>query len=219
MATPKKANKIRDYDRTRKKLLEVIGEILKDTGFTGLKTNQIARRLGKDKNLIRYYFQSLYNLEKEFIVEKDHWLAYFRKLELPQDPAGEELIVLVLAFVQEHFDFFSRHQELQKIMLWQLTENSPLLKTIADLREKESEKLLKAASPYLNPNVSLGAVLALLFGGLYFLSLLEAAGNGPLWGMDMRLEKDRIALFHAVEQILRLALANGIDGLNADDAL
>jgi AcrR family transcriptional regulator len=212
MATPKKENKIRDYDRTRKRLLEVVGEILKDTGFTGLKTNHIAKRLGKDKNLIRYYFRSLYNLEKEFILEKDHWIAFFSKLELPHQPVEEDVFALLIKFIQEHFDFFSQHTEMQKIMLWQLSENSPLLKSIADLREKEAGNLLDAATPFVRSDVNFRAVLALLFGGLYFLTLQEAAGNATIWNIDIGMEKDRTAVFGAVEQIIRLARAAGTDG-------
>jgi len=209
MATPKKVNKIRDYDRTRKKLLEVVGEILKDTGFTGLKTNQIARRLGKDKNLIRYYFQSLYNLQKEFILEKDHWVAFFNKMAIQDQVAGDDVFLLLTAFIEEHFDNFSQNTEMQKVMLWQLTENSSLLKSIAAFREKEAEGLLNSALPFIRSDVNFRAMLALLFGGLYFLALQHASGNGPLWGIDSGNERDRKALFDTIEQIIRDARSPG----------
>ncbi len=203
MATPKKLNKIRDYDRTRKRLLEVVGEILKETGFTGLKTNNVAKRLGKDKKLIRYYFQSLYNLEKEFILEKDHWLAFFKQMELPADEDGVKELFITL--VNEHFNSFMQSTEMQKIMLWQLTENNPLIKSIADYREKEAERLLAAAEQFIEPGTAFRVVLALVFGGLYFLSLQASAGKATIWGVDINLEKDREELIRAAEKIIRQA--------------
>jgi AcrR family transcriptional regulator len=202
MATPKKKNKIRDYDRTRKRLLEVVGEILKDTGFTGLKTNNIAKHLGKDKRLIRYYFQSLYNLEKEYILEKDHWITFFKNMELPENINAERVRALFITFIQEHFVFFTQSIEMQKIMLWQLSENNPLIKSIAESREQESERLLKAAEPFIQSGPKFRAILALMTGGLYFLTLQAEAGNATAWGVDINVEKDQAVLLEAIEQII-----------------
>ena len=57
--------------------------------------------------------------------------------------------------------------------------------------------------------VLMGAMLALLFGGLYFLALQHASGNGPLWGIDAGNERDRKALFDTIEQIIRDARSPG----------
>jgi len=202
MATPKKQNKIRDYDRTRKRLLEVVGDILKDTGFTGLKTNNIARRLGKDRKLIRYYFQSLYNLEKEFIIENDHWLSYFKQLELPADLDAAQIKAFFLEFTSGHFEFFMGSQEMQKVMLWQLTEKNPLLKSIAACRETEAGRLLKAAEPYISSAERFRAVLALLTGGLYFLVLHAAENKTTTWGIDVNTEQDRILLHRTIAELI-----------------
>ena len=205
MATPKKKNKIRDYDRTRKRLLEVVGEILKDTGFTGLTTNNIARRLGKDKKLIRYYFHSLYNLEKEFIMENDHWLFFFKHRELPADLDAAQLKSLFIEFTSSHFEFFRESQEMQKVMLWQLTQKNPLIKSIADCRESEAERLLKAAEPFISSAERFRAVLALLSGGLYFLALQGAENKTTTWGIDVNSEQDRALLLETMGQLINWA--------------
>ena len=148
MATPRKKNKVRDYDRTRKRLLEVVGEILRETGYAGLKTNNIARRLGKDKNLIRYYFHSLYNLEKVYIKENDYWFAFFERFNLPAEPDEQQVKQLFTDLMLENFNFLKENIEMQKIILWQISENNPLMKSVSDQREAEGEKLLKLTDPY-----------------------------------------------------------------------
>jgi AcrR family transcriptional regulator len=202
MATPKKQNKIRDYDRTRKRMLEIVGEVLKDTGFGGLRTNNIARRLGKDKKLIRYYFNSLYNLEKEFIIENDHWLSYLKQLELPPDIDERQVKDLFAEFTSAHFDFFLKSTEMQKVMLWQLTEKNPLLKSIADYRETEAGRLLSAAEPFISPDGRFRAVLALVFGGLYFLVLQGAENKSTTWGIDVNSKRDSALLQQTIRQLI-----------------
>ena len=183
-------------------MLEIVGEILVETGFAGLKTNNIARKLGKDKNLVRYYFQSLLNLEKEFIIEKDHWITFFKQLDLPDEPDAEWLRQVFITFVKEHFGSFTENAEMQKVMLWQLTEQNPLIKSIVDYRENQAEPLLKAIEPVIPPGPEFRAALAMVFGGLYFLALQAAENNGSVWGIDINLQQDRDAVLAAAERFI-----------------
>jgi AcrR family transcriptional regulator len=203
MATPRKKNKIRDYDKTRQRMLEVVGEILRETGYSGLKTNNIARRLGKDKNLIRYYFNSLVNLEKAYIRENDYWFAFFESISLPEQPSENDVRQFFIKLMLENFEFFSDNIEMQKIILWQISENNPLMRSVSDQREAEGEKLLQMTDPYFaGTDTSFRAVIAVILGAIYYLVLHARTNRSTVCSLDINMANDRRVLAATIRQII-----------------
>ncbi len=90
----------------KRRLINAIGEILEQTGYTGLRVNAIARHLGRDKNLVRYYFDSLANLKKAYIMEKDYWPPFFERFQLDQPPEREKVKQLFIDLMRENYLFF-----------------------------------------------------------------------------------------------------------------
>jgi AcrR family transcriptional regulator len=206
MATPKRKHKIRDYEATRRKLLETVGDILRDTGYAGLKTNNIARRAGKDKSLIRYYFQSLANLQKSYIKENDYWLNFFEDFRIPENPGRQELEALFVDLMKANFGFFRDNIEMQKIILWQISESNPLMRSVSDSREREGGKLLEMTDAFFRDSgTNFRALVALILGGTYYLVLHAETNKSTVCGIDINLEKDREAILTCIEQLLRLA--------------
>ncbi|WP_029279477.1 TetR/AcrR family transcriptional regulator [Pedobacter borealis] len=201
--TKRRLNKIRDADATKRKFLDAIGTILTEQGFTAIRTNNIARLLGKDKNLIRYHFGSLNGLLKTFIQDKDYWKTFFERFRFSDEPDVKEIETLFVGLMQENFKLFSASEEMQKIIHWQISESSALMRSISDEREVEGEKLLKMATPYFRETgVNFKAIIALLLGGSYYMVMQHKAINGMVCGIDLNSEKDRADVLVAIEKIV-----------------
>lgn len=203
MATPKRKFKIRDHEATRRKLLETVGDILRDTGYAGLKTNNIARRAGKDKSLIRYYFQSLANLQKTYIKENDYWLVFFENISIPEKPGPEALKTLFADLMKANFNFFRDNIEMQKIILWQISEINPLMRSVSDQREREGGKLLGMTDPFFrDSDINFRALVAIILGGTYYLVLHAETNKSTVCGIDINMEKDRLAVLACIDQLV-----------------
>ncbi|WP_426582639.1 TetR/AcrR family transcriptional regulator [Mucilaginibacter sp. R-33] len=208
MATKKKRHKIRDPDQTKRRLIDAIGEILQNTGYTGLRVNAIARYLGRDKNLVRYYFDSLANLQKAYIMEKDYWPPFFERFQLGKDADKDRVKTLFMELMQENYRFFNANKEMQKIILWQISEENPLMRSISEAREREGDKLLGLTEPFFrNSGISFKAVIALLLGGIYYIVLHANTNRSKVCGIDINLEKDSEALKATIAQVISWAFA------------
>jgi AcrR family transcriptional regulator len=206
--TRRRKHRVRDPDATRRKILEAVGIILTEQGFASVKTNKIARLLGKDKNLIRYHFGSLNGLLKTYITEKDYWKPFFERFRFSENPDEKEIRDLFVGLMQENFKLFSESIEMQKIIHWQISENSALMKSISDEREIEGEKLLRMATPYFRETgISFKAILALILGGSYYMVLQHTAINGVVSGVDLNNDKDRSEVLYAIECIIDWAFS------------
>jgi AcrR family transcriptional regulator len=206
MATPKKKTKIRDGERTQRELLNAIGEILMECGYTGLRVNKIARHVGKDKSAIRHHFGRLVDLEKAYIREKDYWLPFFERFQLGENPSKVEIKKIFTELMQENFQSFLTNPEMQKIILWQISETNPLMRSISEAREESGDRLLSKASPYFIPSgTSFKAVIALLLGGIYYLVLHAATNKSTVCGIDVNRESDRKTIVKTVGEIIEWA--------------
>ena len=192
MVTKRKTIKVRDAEQTQRDLLEAVGKILAEHGFRGLNTKNITDLIGKDKNIIRYHFKSLKELEKAYINEKDYWPPFFKRFNLGLSPEREKVEMMFTELMQENFRYFFGNMEMQQIILWQISEANPLLRCISENRETEGAKLLQLTDPYFQgTGINFRAILALLLGGLYYVTLHARYNKSTVSGIDVNQAEDR----------------------------
>ncbi|HTD99051.1 MAG TPA: TetR/AcrR family transcriptional regulator [Mucilaginibacter sp.] len=203
MVTKKKTVRLKDGEETQRELIAAVGDTLREEGFQGLRTNKIAKRIGKDKNVVRYHFDNMEGLEKAYIREKDHWLPFFAKFKLSETPTSAEVEKLFRELMQANFSSFLDNPEMQQIILWQISEANPLLRLISEEREKEGAKLLAKTDPFFNNSgVNFRAVVSLLLGGIYYIVLHAQTNKSSVSGMDANKKSDQQELLKTIGQIL-----------------
>jgi len=210
MATPKKTIKVRDREQTRRDLLNAVGEILRTCGYTGLRVNKIARHIGKDKSAIRHHFGRLVDLEKAYIREKDYWPPFFEQFQLPDSPSKKEVKDMFTRLMQQNLLSFWDNPEMQQIILWQISEENPLMRSISEARERNGAMLLSKAGPFFagsGPNFK--AVIALLLGGIYYMVLHAEKNKSTVCGLDLNLEGDRQTVIKTIGEIIGWAFEAG----------
>jgi len=183
--------------------LDAVAGIMREQGFAGLKTNIIAKWVGKDKNLIRYHFQGLANLQKAYIREKDYWPPFFKKFALSADSDAMDMEILFVELMKENLRFFYDNEEMQKIILWQISEGNAVLKSISEAREVDGAKLLdKTDAFFRNTDVNFRAIIALMLGGVYYMVLHANTNNSVVCGINVHIEKDRDEVLRTIQQVI-----------------
>ena len=187
----------------RRQLIDAIGEILQQYGFTGVRVNNIARHIDRDKNLVRYYFGNINNLKKAFIAEKDYWPPFFERFKLTEPVTRAQVQELFTELMQENYVFFKSHKEMQEIIRWQINENLPLLRSISDSRESEGEKLLGPTDVFFkDTSVSFRSVICLLLGGIYYVVMHAGTNGSRVCSVDIEVPEESETLWRTVGQII-----------------
>ena len=196
---------IKNKELTKKKLLSAVGEIIKIEGFASLKSaSKVARFAGVDRKLIGRYFGGLNQLIEAYVVENDYWLLFTEKindlLKSNDYPGSKELITSIL---QNQFTYFSSDKDMQRLILWELTANSPLMKSIHNARESMGQKLLEATDEHFNGSkVNFRAIGALLVGGIYYTILHTIHNGGKFSDLDVTSSEGQEQILNAIEQII-----------------
>ncbi|MFB9843932.1 TetR/AcrR family transcriptional regulator [Mucilaginibacter ginsenosidivorans] len=198
-----------------KRLIEAVGQILKDKGYTGLGVNKIAFQAGVSKELIYRYFDSLNNLLKAYISGKDYWQPLLTELSVAAIEKPPDMLQLFVTLLQDQFRFFYEEKEMQKFILWQISELNVLMRSISENRESEGAKLLNLTDEHFRDSgINFRPIVALLLGGIYYVILHAENNRSTVAGVDANLEKDREELLIAIEQILTWAWEKAAENKN-----
>lgn len=167
-----------------------------------LKVNDIASIAGADKKLIYDYFGGTDKLIDEYIGSQDFWSNV--RYEPKQADLKDGGQALTKALLLSQFDYVFKNKELQKIVLWGLSEKRRSLKKLADNREKEGEAVFKnICDPHFGTKAPVyRAITALLVSGIYYLNIYATTNNNTFCGLDLTKTEGRIAVQEAIDFII-----------------
>jgi AcrR family transcriptional regulator len=206
MNRPNKPKQIKNKELTKRKLIDAVGEIFRTEGHAGLGINKVARIAGVNKKLIYRYFKNDFNnLVEEYILETDYWMIFADKVQdlIDQQSGTQKLITDIL---QNQFRFFYQDKQMQKLILWEVGTDSPLMRSIHNARERTGQKLIELTDPqFAGTDVNFRAIAALLVGGIYYTILHTRYNGGVFSDIDLSTEGGREEMLKAIKMIINWA--------------
>ncbi|MET3037681.1 TetR/AcrR family transcriptional regulator [Chryseobacterium sp. NRRL B-14859] len=203
------AGSIRNKERSKKKFLDAVGEILKTKGYAALKINDIAATAGVDKKMIYTYFGGMDGLMDEYIRSQDYWSNVSSEGAMPSLDDGGKLLTIGTLLTQ--FDYVFNNKELQKLLLWRVSEHRKSLTKLTEMQEANGEVLFKAVSdPFFGEHAKeFRAIMAIMISGLYYLSSYSSSPNGTVFcGIDTNTAEGRDIIKKVVPFIIEQTFEN-----------
>lgn len=200
--------KTRNKEKTKRQLLQAVGSILKEKGHQGLKVNDIAATAGVDKKLIYKYFGGKDGLVAEYINSTDFW-SNVSEGDVPTDfsDGGKEFSIGILL---RQFEFLKNNAELQKVLLWRLSEEQPFLRQLTDNQEKVGESVFQAfIDPHFKEKAEdYRAITAILVAGIYYLNLYSETNGSVFCGLDLQSVHGREKIVDALSFLIDQSYKN-----------
>lgn len=195
---------LRDKSRTMARMVAAVGKVIQKKGYPGLTAPNIATAAGVDKKLVWAYFGGVTNLIEEYIQQKDFWKfaakSYIDNLLKTNVEIGRAEINYIM---QNQFDTLIKDKTLQKIIHWELGESNKMLRKIADEREETGKQFFSSIiSDFDKSGVDLRARIAILLGGIYYLTLHARSNGSEVCGIDINEEDGRIRIEKAIEDLI-----------------
>lgn len=186
MAKEKAVPKERNKDKSMQKLLDAVGSVLRTEGYPGLKVNNIAATANLDKKLIYRYFGNTEGLLNAYIRSQDFWSNV--KSDEEDDPRLDGGKKFTEKMLLKQLEYVSQNTELQKIILWRLSEEKEALKKLTDAQEANGEMLFKGITdPHFKEKATdFRAITAILISGIYYLNLYAEVNGSVFCGIDLK---------------------------------
>lgn len=196
---------VKDRALTERKLIAAVGAILKEDGYRGLGLNRIAKTAGVNKNLIYRYFGDVDTLVETYIREKDFWLADNKEFpEVFTPPASKEQIITSISdLLHNQLNYFYNSEEMQHIILSEISEDSQILKRLSALRETMAEPFFSLTEKYFeNSALNFRALSAIMTSGIYYLVLQSKKNEAINCGINIRTEQGREMISKTIRQMI-----------------
>lgn len=202
---------LKNKERTKQKLLDAVGEIIKKDGYTALKLKNIEAVAGVDRKLLYDYFGSINNLVESYIRQEDFYMGLADKArELVKENKYDFGNKMIQKLLIDQLDCFIEDEYLQQIVLWHLSEPSSPLTEICEERESVSRIFMELTDPaFEGTDVDLRARIALIAAGIYFLVLYAKKTDVFFCGIDMNssegIKRIKKAISNLTEEAYALA--------------
>lgn len=121
---------MKNKGKTKRKLLNAVGEIIKKEGFSFLGVNKVAKLSGVSKILIYRYFGGFDEMIRTYIMEKDFWMNYSTE-DLDKESDLFSMRDTLNKLLNEQFVLFYNHCEMEAILLSELSNHNELAKNIS----------------------------------------------------------------------------------------
>ena len=202
---------MRNKEQTKRKLIQAVGEIIKTEGFSNLKISKIAKKAEVNRKLVYRYFGTLDYLIEAYVVKNDYWMVFSDQMkEMLRQHNYVSSQELITAILQNQFKFFMSQKEMQRLILWELSVDNPLMRSIHNARESMGEKFLELTDEHFrNTKVNFRAITALLVGGIYYTILHTVYNGGAFTGLDINSQAGNDEILKAIEQIVGWAYQEG----------
>lgn len=173
----------KDREKTKQRLIEAVGSLLRTKGFQQVKVNEVASEAGVSKILIYRYFGDLDGLIDAYIRQKDFWISYqFEKTN------SKHIQEAIKQMYREQIQSMRQDQAFKELHLKELADKKPLSDEIEKIRETHGIELInKVQQITQRPKQEVAALATILGGAITYLSLYEAMGD-EFNGIDLKSE-------------------------------
>lgn len=204
MAKKSVSGEIRNKEKTKQKLLHAVGKIITAKGHSKVKVNTVAEVSGVNKRLIYDYFGGLDGLIDAYISQVDYWSRLRNADSMIKEDNGQQFTTDMLLGL---FDAMQKDKEMQKIIVWELSEYRRSLRAAADKREEDGELIFGSViDPYFGNHAGrFRAITALLISGAYYLTIHTEVNGGTFCGLDLKSENGRNEIREAIRFVIKQA--------------
>lgn len=207
MPRKKYQGEINDKERSKLKLINAVGKVLRDKGYTGLTATNIAKSAGLSRRLISVYFDSVDNLIEIYVRNKDYWTAASGNLvAMMHEDKDRDTKKTIDYLLQNQLDYFYNNPEMQKIILWEISQKTKIMYEVCEDREQLGSKIFELADKeFEGHNVDIRAVTALLVAGIYYMVLHGKSTDTLFCGIDINQTEGMQRIKKAISSILQKA--------------
>lgn len=207
MPRKKYQGEVNDKERSKLKLINAVGKVLRDKGYTGLTATNIAKSAGLSRRLITIYFESVDNLIETYVRDKDYWTAASGNLAVMMNEDKDRDTKKIIDYLlQNQLDYFYNNPEMQKIILWEISEKTKIMYKVCEDREQLGLEIFELADlEFEGSTIDIRAVTALLVAGIYYMVLHAKSTDTLFCDIDINQPEGMQRIKNAISLILQKA--------------
>lgn len=194
-------NKVRRRRRTNVQLksdiMAAVERLVIKHGFTNVKLSALLQEAEIQPNIYYGHYGTMDKLFEELASKYNFWLNGVLNLSELSYLSPREFFAKMLKTL---YTSLEEEPVMQKLLLWELSENNPITRKTAGMRDIMTTSLLAYYSGiFKSSGTDIKNVIAILFAGIYYLVLHRECST--LWSVDFNTDEGRESFFAAVDTL------------------
>ena len=171
--------------------------------YKGLTVTNIAKEAGLSRRLITIYFDSVDHLVETYVRNKDYWTSAIGRVEEMMNEKGSiDTKKMIDNILQNQLDYFYNNSEMQKLILWEISEKTKVMYDVCEERERLGSKVFELADKEFEDK-DIRAVSALLVAGIYYMVLHAKSTDTLFCEIDINQPEGMKRIKNAISLILK----------------
>lgn len=180
-------------------VMNAVHSLIEEVGFNKITLTGIAARAQIEPTVFYRRYSNLDELFEIYTHKYDYWLAGISEL-MPTDLSDEESMKWILLNL---IRALHKNRGMQQLLIWELSDDNPVTRRTATLREKINETLINELEKKFHATgVDLSVLAALIISGIYYLILHR--NMSTFCNVDFSSKSGRDRLEKSVDQLVSL---------------
>lgn len=192
-------------EQTEERILQALGDQIRETGMAGVGINAVAKRAKVSKELIYRYFEGLPGLMAAWMQKQDFWSAHPDLLK-GDESSQRPPVDLILSMLHAQIGALANNETLMEVRRWELIERNEVTAHLADRRERAARSFIDRVDG-LTEEADVPAMVSIMLAGVLYL-MLRSKTEGQFLGVPLRTNEGWARLYAAIEQLTRAFPAN-----------
>ncbi len=183
-------------------VMDAVHSLIEEVGFNKVTLTGIAARAEIEPTVFYRRYTNLDELFDVYSHKYDYWLEGIAELMPPNLSDEESMKWILLNLCRALY----KNKGMQQMLIWELSDDNPVTRRTATLREKINESLIKELEKrFENTGVDLSVMAALLISGIYYLILHR--NMSTFCNVDFSSKAGRERLENTIDQLISILFA------------
>lgn len=149
-------------------VLDAVSSLIEEMGFANITLTAVAQRAKIEPAVFYRRYANLEELFEQYTHKYDYWLGNLAEM-IPAGLNDEEVFKwLMRNLIQALY----KNRGMQQLLIWELSDNNPVTRRTANLREMLNQSLIKLLEiRFQNSGIDMNVICSLMISGIYYLVL------------------------------------------------
>lgn len=184
-------------------IMKAVSKVMEEQGFGKLGINSVSEAAGVEKPFIYRNYTTFEKVLEEYVLRNDYWMTFI--LQRAMSDQTEELNIpkIFTNLLVELFTVLDENRDFRNIIMWELYEDTPFIRKIAQRRENETKEEMRLLADYFeDSNVDIAAITSLMISGIYYLVLHRNIST--FCGIDLRTKEGKKRMLDTLRYFAKL---------------
>lgn len=183
-------------------VLNAVSSFIEEVGFANVTLTGVAQRAQIEATVFYRRYANLEELFDQYTRKYDYWLCNISEM-MPEDLNYEDSFKWIL---KNLINALYKNKGMQELLIWELSDNNPVTRRTAALRESMNEPLLRIMEKvFQGSGLDMNVITAMMISSIYYLIIRR--NRSTFCEIDFSTRKGKARLEEAINQLSTILFA------------